>query len=126
MVTLAGRNTRTLTGYVATMLDYPRWLIECEVDFTDCHLDGRFDAADEQCAACRFGEACCWLNTNRMQPSADACLNELVPALAAAVRYLRSDGVRESTHTHGRDCECDGCLWLGEATAFLRTYRHHR
>jgi hypothetical protein len=126
MVTLSGRNTRTLTGYVVTMLDYPRWLIEREVDFTDCHLDGRFDASDEQCASCRFGAACCWLNKNRMQPSADTSLKDLVPALDAAVSYLRSAGKRDDSHTHARGCECDGCLWLGEATAFLRTYRHHR
>ena len=35
MTTLTGRNTRTIVGYVITLLDYPRWVIEREVDFTD-------------------------------------------------------------------------------------------
>jgi len=28
MTTLTGRNARTLSGYVESLLDYPRWIIE--------------------------------------------------------------------------------------------------
>ena len=61
MPTLTGQNTRTITGYVVTLLDYPRWIIEREVDFTSCHLSGGFYENDGQCSSCRFGEACHWL-----------------------------------------------------------------
>jgi len=34
MTTLTGRNARTLSGYVESLLDYPRWIIERDVDFS--------------------------------------------------------------------------------------------
>jgi len=122
MTTLTPSNTRTITGYLITLLDYPRWVIEREVDFTDCHLQGGFDASDRQCTCCTFGRACCWLNVNRTPPPPDAPLDELVDALGTAVNYLRSRSSSESTHPG--DCECDTCLWLREAKGFLRTHRH--
>ncbi|MGI9249459.1 MAG: hypothetical protein ACR2QI_10610 [Woeseiaceae bacterium] len=124
MPTLTGQNTRTITGYVVTLLDYPRWIIEREVDFTDCHLSGSFDADDKLCDSCSFGQACCWLNKNRTPPSLQASLPELLQALGTAVEYLRS--TNQSEPTHRQDCDCDSCQWLREAVAFLRTHRHHR
>ena len=122
MPSLTGQNTRTLSGYVATLLDYPRWIIEREVDFTDCHLSGRFDENDAQCHACCFGAACCWLNRNRMSPSPDTPLDELLQALNTAVGYLRTPNDGEAPHPN--ICECDTCSWLREAMGFLRTHRH--
>jgi hypothetical protein len=122
MTTLTGRNTRTLTGYVITLLDYPRYVIERNVDFTDCHLHGDFDEKDSQCTSCRFGEACRWLNLNKTPPPPDASLDELLQALNTAVKYLRSTGQSDPPHPH--HCECDGCQWLHEAMGFLRTHRH--
>ncbi|MBT8103669.1 MAG: hypothetical protein KJO95_11920 [Gammaproteobacteria bacterium] len=122
MPTLAGRNTRTITGYVATLLDYPRWVIEREVDFTECHLSGGFEAKDELCASCAFGEACCWLNSNRALPTPDVPLDKLLHALGAAVAYLRKP--RQDESAHPEQCECDACEWLREAVGFLRTHRH--
>ncbi len=122
MTTLTGRNTRTLTGYVVTLLEYPRWIIERDVDFTDCHLSGGFDTNDRQCASCGFGQACCWLNVNRIAPSPDAPLDELLQALSTAVDYLRSTSQGESPHA--RNCECDTCQWLHEAMSFQRLHRH--
>jgi len=124
MTTLTGRNTRTITGYVITLLDYPRWVIEREVDFTHCHLSGDFDINDTQCTACHFGSACCWLNSNRAAPSPDAPLGELLQALKAAVEFMRSSNAKERPHPP--DCECDSCQWLHEAMIFLRLHRHKR
>ena len=122
MTTLTGTSTRTITGYVVTLLEYPRWLIEREVDFTECHLAGRFDGDDEQCRNCRFGDACDWLNANRSEPTLSSPLPDLLQALQTSVEYVRGD-IRNAPR-HGRDCDCDTCAWLHEATNFLRTHRH--
>ena len=122
MTTLTGSTTRTITGYIVTLLEYPRWLIEREVDFTDCHLAGRFDGDDEQCRNCHFGEACDWLNTNRSEPTLSSPLPDLLQALQTSVEYVRSD-IRDAPR-HDRGCDCDTCSWLHEATNFLRTHRH--
>ncbi len=36
--------TRTLEAYVSDLLQYPRWIIEREVDFTGCRYDGHYNA----------------------------------------------------------------------------------
>ena len=122
MNTLAGRQARTLTGYVATLLDYPRWCIEREVDFSACHLQGNFDAGEPRCTDCQFGKACHWLKLNGREPMLDTPLLDLIDALETAVTYLRRDS-RDSAD-HDRQCTCDTCAWLREANAFLRTHRH--
>lgn len=122
MPTLTGSRTRTLSGYVTTLLEYPRWYIEREVDFTNCHQGGTFDAEDEQCTSCEFGAACRWLNSNRSAPSPDASLPELLVALDTAVFYLRSP--QHEHAKHARSCSCDTCEWLHEAQSFLRLHRH--
>lgn len=124
MPTLTGQNTRTISGYVVTLLEFPRWVIERDVDFTECHLSGGFDLQDPQCASCRFGRACCWLNRHRAAPAPGVPLADLIDALQTAVNYLRGP---EMDHAgHRPDCECDTCEWLREARGFLRTHRHHR
>ena len=122
MPSLTGRSTRTLTGYVVTLLEYPRWVIERDVDFTDCHLRGTYEVGDIRCVSCRFGAACCWLNVNRGTPSPDASLDELVQALRTAVDYLRASTSVDPRHP--RHCECETCQWLHEAGRFLRIQRH--
>ncbi|MCO4810991.1 MAG: hypothetical protein KC572_05270 [Gammaproteobacteria bacterium] len=122
MTRLTGRQVRTISGYVATLLDYPRWFIEREVDFTNCHLQGRFEQDDRCCADCRFGSACRWLNRNRREPTPDTPLPDLLAALQAAVAYVHREC--SDTADHDRDCDCDTCEWLHEANAFLRTHRH--
>ncbi len=123
MTTPTGRNARTITGYVVTLLEYPRWVIEREVDFTHCHLSGGFDVDDIQCSACHFGTACRWLQTQPTPPCTEVQLAELLGALEAAVQYLRSAARRDQDHYDG--CQCDTCLWLAEAKGFLRTHRNH-
>lgn len=122
MTTLSGTNTRTLVGYVVTLLDYPRWVIAREVDFTDCHLAGSFDSSDRQCSSCHFGAACCWLHVNQGPPAADAALDDLLDALRISVEFLRTSSF--NPHKHARNCECDTCEWLHEAQGFLRHQRH--
>lgn len=122
MTTLTGTGSRTITGYLVTLLEYPRWLINREVDFTHCHLQGEFDAEDDTCMRCDFGTACCWLNQNRNEPSLDTDLPDLINALLTAVDFVRSES--PSTAQHDPRCDCDSCCWLREATGFLRTRRH--
>ena len=122
MTTLTGNNTRTITGYVVTLLDYPRWVIEREVDFTDCHLGGAFDADDAYCSTCPFGAACCWLNVNQSKPVGAATLEELLQALKTSANFLRKS--RDEEANHATDCCCDTCQWLHEAQSFLRRHRH--
>jgi len=122
MSTLTGRRTRTITGYVTTLLEYPRWFIEREIDFTNCHHGGSYDTEDERCTSCKFGAACRWLNANRSAPDADSPLSELLVALDTAVFYLRSPQHEHAPHP--RSCDCDTCTWLHEAQSFLRQHRH--
>jgi hypothetical protein len=122
MTTLTGTRTRTITGYVVTLLEYPRWLIARDVDFTDCHLRGDFDADDDTCRRCKFGSACRWLSTNGNEPTMDTPLDDLVDALRTAADYVRRE--RSPGEPHGRDCNCDTCQWLHDASNFLRAHRH--
>ena len=123
MPTLTVRNLRTISGYVVTLLEYPRWVIEREVDFTNCHRGGHFDATDRECGSCHFGKACRWLHLDGVAPRPDVPLPELLQALGTATDYLRSTIERSAEHYVG--CECDACPWLAEARGFLRTHRHH-
>ncbi|MGI9236543.1 MAG: hypothetical protein ACR2QZ_04060 [Woeseiaceae bacterium] len=122
MTTLTGRNSRTIVGYVATLLDYPRWFIEREVDFSNCHLAGDFKKSDARCSTCHFGTACNWLTANRSAPTSDASLDELLNALRTSVEFLRS--AQAEMGSHRADCECDTCQWLHDATGFMRQHRH--
>lgn len=122
MTTPTGKQTRTIAGYISTLLEYPRWHIDREVDFTGCHLQGGFDQDDARCADCHFGKACRWLHQNRHEPTPDTPLPDLVNALQTAVTYLRTES--PETTDHARHCDCDTCRWLREASAFLRTHRH--
>ena len=122
MPTLSGLHTRTITGYALTLLEYPRWLIDRDIDFTGCHLDGRYDEEDATCTACDFGRACRWLNSNRGDPSLATPLEELLDALRTATDYIRSEHAEAARHD--RHCDCDTCIWLREASGFLRSHRH--
>ena len=116
MGTQTGQNARTLTGYVNSLLDYPRLMIERDVDFTHCHLNGLYAATDKQCTTCAFGTACRWL-TVRIPPGSDNVpLDELLDALATALLYLQENHV----DGHPRHCDCQTCLWLRNARTFLR------
>ncbi len=122
MTTLTGASTRTITGYLVTLLEYPRWLIEREVDFTNCHLQGHFGDGDAICMECRFGEACRWLTQNRTEPSVQTPLPDLVAAVQTAAAYVRGQLAADTRHECY--CECDTCDWLREASGFLRTHRN--
>lgn len=122
MSTLTGTSTRTITGYLVTLLEYPRWLIDRDVDFTECHLHGEFASDDAICVSCEFGMACRWLRKNRDEPSLSTPLAELVGALQTATDYVRQDHI--SASEHDRLCDCDTCTWLREASNFLRSHRH--
>ncbi len=119
MTTLTGSHDRTLTGYLVTLLEYPRWRIEHEIDFTDCHLQGEFEAGDAVCATCEFGAACNWLS--RRQPTLDTPLAELEIALRSALRFVAER--RDPRLPHEQGCDCEACQWLREARGFLRTRR---
>jgi len=118
MTTLTGRNARTLTGYVESLLDYPRWVIERDVDFTHCEYQGTYTETAERCTTCLFGEACSWLNLARTPASRDDPLPELVLALMTAADYLDTT----YSKSHERGCHCETCLWLRQVHRFLHSY----
>ena len=124
MTTPTGMSRRTITGYIVTLLEYPRWLISREFDFADCHLHGNFSADDSRCRHCDFGSACRWLDQNRATPSPSTPLPDLVHALHKAVIFVRSESI--SAAHHECDCDCETCEWLHEANSFLRAHRHHK
>jgi hypothetical protein len=117
MTTQSGHNARTLASYVESLLDYPRWVIERDVDFSGCDYQGTFTASAECCTSCQFGTACRWLNLAQLPKSPDPPLPELVNALTTAVDYLQltySEG-------HERGCHCENCLWLRQVRRFLHS-----
>jgi hypothetical protein len=122
MGTPTGVTTRTITGHLVTLLEYPRWLIDRDVDFTDCHLGGEFEAGDATCVSCDFGSACRWLGANRDVPTVNTPLEELMVALTTAADYVRRE--HRCVSDYGRECDCDTCIWLREASNFLRAQRH--
>lgn len=122
MNTLTSGTTRTITGYMVTLLEYPRWMIAREIDFTACHLGGAFEAGDATCIDCAFGDACRWLC--RDEPTRDTPLAELIDALQTSVPFVRER--RDPRLPHDGPCDCDTCAWLREAQGFLRTHRQRR
>ncbi|MDH3338002.1 MAG: hypothetical protein OER22_11675 [Gammaproteobacteria bacterium] len=117
-MTLTPTSSRTITGYLSELLEFPRLFIERDVDFTNCRVAGRFDEDSKDCTSCKFGVACQWLNRERT-PSTDAgSVEQLVEALQTAEDYLRT------TTTHSRSCDCETCSWLREARHFLHARSH--
>jgi hypothetical protein len=120
MNTLTGATTRTITGYIVTLLEYPRLVIARDLDFTHCHLGGAFEADDTTCSECAFGDACRWLC--REEPTLDTPIDELLDALKTSVPFVRER--RDSRLPHDGSCDCDTCLWLRDAQGLLRNHRH--
>jgi len=116
LMTMHTGRMRTISGFLADLLEYPRWVIERDVDFTHCRYDSHFNAFIEECADCRFGRACRWLDRNRSQSLADATVEELAESLEAAIAYLRA------ANPHDRYCDCDTCNWLREVRHFKRLH----
>lgn len=109
--------SRTLTAYATDLLQLPRWIIEREVDFTDCAHDGHFDESSAECVNCQFGRGCCWLDRKRTPSIHDATLDDLVTALEGAVEYF------ESARRLGKSYDAEMHDWMREARRFLRS--HH-
>lgn len=106
--------SRTLKAYVAELLVYPRWIIECEVDFTHCPHDAHYNEFLPDCVDCQFGRGCRWLNRHRTPDTSDAPVDDLVAALGAAVEYL------ESTSRERTDDYADTRAWLRDSRNFLK------
>jgi hypothetical protein len=100
--TQISQNARTLTSFVITLLEYPRWDYRAELD---------------ECVTCRFAAACRWLEENSAMAESTASFDRLVDTLNAAIGYF------ESTTDHARGCRCDTCAWLRKARRFRKTRR---
>ena len=111
------RNTRTLRAYVNDLLEFPRWIIEREVDFTDCAYNGHYNAFLPECVNCRFGKGCRWLDQRRTPHIDDAPLDELIQALESSIDYL------QSTQRQPETDDPDMHSWMREARRFLRSRR---
>jgi hypothetical protein len=108
--------TRTLRAYVSELLEYPRWIIEHEVDFTNCPYDGHYNAYLPGCVNCQFGPGCRWLDRQRTPDTTNAPLQELIEALSSAIEYLQSSNPEKGDYyeeTHA---------WVREARSFLRSH----
>ncbi len=110
-------NTRTLRAYVNDLLQYPRGIIEREVDFTDCPPDSHHSAYLPECVNCRFGKGCRWLDQQRTPKTDNAPLDEFVRALERSVEYLQATKRQPATD------EAEVRQWLREARRFLRARR---
>ncbi len=110
-------NTRTLRAYVTDLLETPRWIIEREVDFTDCPMDGHYNEFLPDCVNCQFGKGCRWLDQNRFPDTDEAPLDELIEALESSVEYL------QSTTRQPETSEVETRAWMREARRFLQSNR---
>ncbi len=110
------RKTRTLQAYVSKLLQYPRWIIEREVDFTGCRYDGHYNAYLPECVDCPFGNGCRWLDQQRAPDISDVPLDELIKSLGDAVEYLKSPKRRQEID------DDDMRAWMREARRFLRSH----
>ena len=117
MTTVTGSQTRTILGQLTLTLEYPRWLIERDVDFSNCANSGHFNEFLPLCENCGFGPACKWLNGAHGADMSDAPLSELIAALSGAVEYIRERKIA----SHARDCDCESCRWLVPARRLLRS-----
>jgi len=115
MATLTNK-TRTITGYIADLLEYPRWVLERDVDFSSCRYGSHYNAFIEECTECQFGTACRWLDQHRSRSLEDASLEQLTDALEAAVEYLRA------TNRHKKTCYCKTCRCLLDARHSKRSH----
>lgn len=120
MTTLTGHNARTITNYVESLLEYPRWVIERDVDFTHCQFHGTYNPTVHQCTSCQFGEACCWLSLAPHVAPQEKALPDLINALATAADYMQQTHAED----HKRGCHCEICQWLRKARQFMHSRRH--
>jgi len=118
MTTQTGSNTRTITGHLVHVLEYPRWLIERDIDFSQCEYSGRFNELVPECQNCPFGAGCRWLDRHRTNSLTDVPLADLIEALRGAVNYI--DG--HPDYQHVQKCDCETCRWLHLAKRLLRTF----
>ena len=118
MTTASGSN-RTITGYLFELLEYPRWLIARDVDFTHCAHSGHHNQYLAECINCPFGKACRWLTGQTTLEPDTASIEELADALDSAIDYV-ADSLEENSIKHKRDCSCESCNWLRKARQFVR------
>ena len=109
--------TRTLKAYASELLQYPRFIIQREIDFTDCPLGGHYNEFLPKCVNCQFGRACRWLDKQRTPETRDAPLDELIEALGGAIEYL------QSTERERENDYAETHTWLREARQFLKSRR---
>lgn len=107
-------NTRTLSAYAADLLQYARWIIEREVDFTDCQQRSHYDESMPACVECRFGSACRWLDQHRTPDMETASMEEMIAGIESASEYLQSTMRNSDTN----DPELHD--WFHKAHRFLR------
>jgi hypothetical protein len=117
MTTVTGSQTRTILGQLTLTLEYPRWLIERDVDFSNCVNSGHFNEFLPLCENCGFGPGCMWLNSARSADTSAAPLPELIAALRGAVKYISE----HKAAGHDRHCDCETCQWQASARSLLRS-----
>jgi hypothetical protein len=110
-------NTRTLRAYAADLLQYARWIIEREVDFSNCRHRGQYQSSASECTECRFGAACLWLDQQRTPNLEEASIDELIEGIESASGYLQST----ERDPEVNDPELHD--WIHKAHRFLKAQR---
>ena len=118
VTTQSGSHSRTITGYLAHLLEHPRWLMECDIDFTQCPYHGHYENFVAECETCIYGEGCKWLSSYTIGAMKEASPTDLVDALESAVDYVAGRQQDE----HQANCACDNCKWLRKSRQFLRSF----
>jgi len=117
MTTEPSSKTRTLKAYASDLLEYPRWVIARDVDFTDCRHAAHYDASLAECTECQFGPACRWLDHHRTPKIDEASLDALVEAIEGACDYLQSKIQEQGTN------DAETLEWIRDARRFLGSRR---
>ncbi len=103
-------------------LDYPRLLMQNEIDLPECTHSGNYDQEDICCRQCDSELECQWLCSN------DGCvafdqksLEVLKNSLEFAFCYV--DGLVSRYEHDKRKCSCEACRWSRAAWRLLDSKR---
>jgi hypothetical protein len=105
------RETRMM---ILQFLQFPRRLVQGQVDFDKCKHAGNYAEGDQGCEYCRYALECEWLYRNdECSALAVKSFEEVAAALEFTVAYIDAYLTRAG-HSR-RSCRCEICVWLKRA-----------
>ena len=98
------------------LLEFPRKLVQGELELEGCPHSGFYDLRDKQCIDCPQGPECHWLCRNDEYASLqNHSTEELTRALDFALCYVHADIIKWDHKPE--TCGCIVCKWHREARA---------